>query len=217
MLMSQEWFGFASARKTLRVTDPLYNQRSTYRLQLPYKYGIPLLLLSALLHWLVSQSLFLVEVQAYTQEGVRDGGLTLTALGYSNIAIMTTILLGGIAIVLGIGMGFRIYEGGMPLVGSCSAAISAACHQPSRDTDAATKALMWGVAVGKAGGSDVKGRASGIGVVEGGSGVLEGDNGKAGKIGHCSFTSLPAEPPREGEVYAGRASERAGGRARARQ
>ena len=33
----------------------------------------------------------------------------------------------------------------MPLAGRCSAAISAACHPPEVDTNALTKALLWGV------------------------------------------------------------------------
>ena len=32
----------------------------------------------------------------------------------------------------------------MPIAGPCSAAISAACHRPEEDVDAATKPVMWG-------------------------------------------------------------------------
>lgn len=32
----------------------------------------------------------------------------------------------------------------MPLIGSCSLAISAACHQPARDGEPSLKAVMWG-------------------------------------------------------------------------
>ena len=59
MLMAGEWSDYAHKRKPLRVTSPVGAQRSTYRLQLPYKYGIPLTVLSGTLHWLVSQSLCL--------------------------------------------------------------------------------------------------------------------------------------------------------------
>lgn len=34
-------------------------QYSTYRLQLPYKYSIPLILMSIFLHWLLSNTLYL--------------------------------------------------------------------------------------------------------------------------------------------------------------
>lgn len=54
MLLTDEWASYARRRKPLRVTSPTGIQRSTYRLQLLYRYGIPLMLMSGLLHWLVS-------------------------------------------------------------------------------------------------------------------------------------------------------------------
>lgn len=48
MLLADEWNDYAHHRKALRVTSPAGHQRSTYRLQLPYKYGIPLIILSGL-------------------------------------------------------------------------------------------------------------------------------------------------------------------------
>ena len=74
-------------------------QRSTYRLQLPYKYGLPLLLLSALLHWLVSQSLFLVRGDVFDPDGIQTRHST-TTVGYSLIAIITVIVVGSIAAVV---------------------------------------------------------------------------------------------------------------------
>lgn len=173
MLLANEWAGYAYSRKSLRVTSPTGSQRSTYRLQLPYKYGVPLLVLSGILHWLVSQSIFLARISAFTSDGVVDPGESISNIGYSNIAIITVIALGTIAVLLGILNGFRIFRPGMPLAGSCSAAISAACHRPRGDVDAAKKALMWGV---------VK--------VEGG-------------IGHCCLTSFHVEKPVVGKLYAG--------------
>lgn len=41
MLLADEWNDYAHSRKPLRVTQPSGNQRSTYRLQLPYRYSIP--------------------------------------------------------------------------------------------------------------------------------------------------------------------------------
>ena len=191
MLLTQEWFSYAHKRKALRVTNPRGNQRSTYRLQLPYRYGIPLVILSGVLHWLVSQSLFLVNIQEYDNDSESiDENNSITALGYSCIAIITTIMLGSITIAVGIAMGFRRYEGGMPLAGSCSAAISAACHPSSQDCDVAAEVpLMWGVAESKAMG----------GMMNDSNRVGESN----GQVGHCSFTSLLVLPPQEGMVYAG--------------
>lgn len=173
MLMANDWSDYAYERKPLRVTKPVGDQRSTYRLQLPYKYGIPLTVLSGTLHWLVSQSLFLSRVESFANDG-EEGGL-LSTVGYSCIAIITVIILGTIVVALGILNGFRKYRPGMPLVGSCSAAISAACHRPREDIDAATLPVLWGAVSGQ----------------------------EEGALGHCCITSFEASPPMEGELYAG--------------
>ena len=159
MLLANEWNGYAHNRKPLRVTSPTGAQVSTYRLQLPYKYGIPLLVFSGTLHWLVSQSLFLANVGYYNDKGEEDTKNSKSTIGYSCIAIMTFILFGSILILLGLLNGFRWHRG-MPLAGSCSAAISAACHRPEEDVDAAVKPVMWGVVSSKNG------------------------------VGHCCFTSF---------------------------
>lgn len=184
MLMVQEWFDYTRERKHLRVTNPAGQQRSTYRLQLPYKYGIPLMILSGVLHWLVSQSMFLVVVEYYHGNTMMEEEPEVV-VGYSCIAILSAITLGSVAILTGILMGFRRYSGGaMPLAGSSSAAISAACHQPSHDRDAAEKPLLWGVPE-----NDLDKSSNG--------------NSAAGAdVGHCCFTSLPALPPVEGRLYA---------------
>ena len=170
MLLGHEWSGYAHFRKPLRVTSPAGSQRSTYRLQLPYIYGIPLLVLSGTLHWLVSQSIFLALVDYY-QDGFLLHLQSEPRLGYSCIAIITVIALGGMAVIIGILHGFRRYKPGMPLAGSCSAAISAACHRPNEDVDAPYKPVMWGA---------VKTKNS---------------------IGHCCFTSFEVTKPVKGQKY----------------
>ena len=67
----------------------------------------------------------------------------------------------------------------MPLAGSCSAAISAACHPPEADVDASIKRIMWGVVA-----EDCF--------------QYEGEG-----VGHCSFTSSTVEAPVVGKWYAG--------------
>ncbi|TDZ18815.1 hypothetical protein Cob_v008171 [Colletotrichum orbiculare MAFF 240422] len=58
--MGREWALFSVKFRPLRVTRPRGQQTSTYRLQLPYKYSISLLVMSVILHWLVSNSLFVL-------------------------------------------------------------------------------------------------------------------------------------------------------------
>lgn len=174
MLLSSEWNGYAYERKSLRVTTPTGTQRSTYRLQLPYKYGIPLLIISGTMHWLVSQSIFLARIDKDSVDDRETPFYSVGSdMGYSRLAFVTTLLLGSVVVILGILNGFRNYRLGIPLVGSCSAAISAACHRPKEDEDAADKPLMWGVVSMKDG------------------------------VGHCCFTSFEVTTPIEDKLYAG--------------
>lgn len=138
MLVAKEWEILAHKRKPLGVTYPVENQRSTYWLQLPYTYSIPLLVMSSALHWLVSQIIFFVPI-----EGAESKDVT-TACGCSPIAIITVIPVGVILILAIVLTGFRRYEMGMPLAGISSAAISAACHLLGEDIDASLLPVMWG-------------------------------------------------------------------------
>jgi hypothetical protein len=72
MAAVEEWNHLASTRKGLRVSRPMAEQRSTYFLQLPYQWALPLIIMSGMLHWLLSQSFFLVVVFSY---GAFGGGV----------------------------------------------------------------------------------------------------------------------------------------------
>jgi hypothetical protein len=126
------------------------------------------------LHWLMSQSLFLALVTVYDEAGELDEGNSISTVGYSCIAIFCALILGSLAVLGGIANGFRKYDDGIPLVGSCSAAISAACHRLSEDSMAHLKPVKWG--------------------------VVEGNRGR---VGHCSFSSFEVERPVTGRLYAG--------------
>ncbi|KUJ12911.1 uncharacterized protein LY89DRAFT_721741 [Mollisia scopiformis] len=139
MLGAFEWNRFARFSKPLRVSAPQGKQRSTYYLQLPYTYAIPLLIMSICLHWLLSESLFLVRVNIRYGPGGSDS--RVTTIGYSCIAIFCALIIGGVTMLCSIAVGFRQYDDGIPLVGSCSAAISAACHPPKEDSMVHLKAV----------------------------------------------------------------------------
>jgi hypothetical protein len=68
-LVSAEWDAFGLSRKPLRVTDPLGDQSSNHALGLPLTYGLPLMMFSATLHWLASESVFLFDVVAVAWDG----------------------------------------------------------------------------------------------------------------------------------------------------
>lgn len=59
LMAEREWNSYSLAYQPLRVTLPKGSQTSTYRLQLPYKLGIPLVVVTALLHWTLSNTYYL--------------------------------------------------------------------------------------------------------------------------------------------------------------
>ena len=186
MLMGYEWVSYAYKRKGLRVSrQPLGAQRCTYFLQLPYRFGIPLMILSGILHWLVSQSLFLISIDFYDGLGNPGDGsgrgqrvFDYKILGYSPPAIISVMILGGAMTISIIAFGYIPYKRGMVIAGSSSMAISAACHGVSRhgesEASASTEKLQWGAV---STGQDV--------------------------VGHCAFSSREVEPPILGKFYVG--------------
>lgn len=175
MFLADEWSHFGSKRKALRVSTPKGDQRKTYFLQLPYRIAIPLVSLSAFLHWLVSQSIFLASVAEYDEVGKLISSVAVATCGYSLLAMIFVMVLGGLIMVSTVGVGCRRFNSAIPLVGSCSSAISAACHQLPEEEDAALKPLKWG---------EVPGRFSNDGPP------------------HCAFSSKDVKPPTPGTAYA---------------
>ncbi|KAJ5193760.1 hypothetical protein N7491_001090 [Penicillium cf. griseofulvum] len=146
MLGAVEYDNYAKEQKPLRVSWPRGAQRSTYYLSLPYRYSIPLLVVSAVLHWLVSQSFFFVQVIPFDRHGVpqRSYPDVLVTCGYSPVAITFGIIVGGLLPIVAILLGLRRFRSYMPLAGQCSAAISAACHPMTTAVDHALKPVQWG-------------------------------------------------------------------------
>ena len=143
MLITEEWCGYAMKRKPLRVSSPKGVQRGTYYLQLPYRYALPIQIMSGLLHWLVSQSIFLARVDVQDTFGREIPRESISTIGYSPMAIMLVSVLGFIAVLFGLGTGMRKYKATVPLAGSCSAVISAACHPPKGSVDTKLDAVEW--------------------------------------------------------------------------
>ena len=144
ILIGHEWMKYAHHRRTLRVTSPSGAQRSTYWLQLPYRYSIPLLILSTLLSWLASQSLFVVQIEIVDRNQRTSWNKSISSCGYSPGAIVMTMIVASIIVLGALILAAKRYPIGMPHVSTCSAAISAACH-PSDDVDAAVLPVQWGV------------------------------------------------------------------------
>jgi len=181
MLMGLEWNNYAQSRKTLRVTRPCGDQRGTYNLNLPYRYGVPLMIFSALLHWLASQSVFLVRIKtenrSFLQGSANQQHELISTAGLSAMALMFALLIGVLAVIAVLLSGCRVYPYDMAIAGSCSAAISAACHSIKMDEwereQLVLKPLQWGD----------------VGIVEVG-------------VRHLSFSDEAVEAPRKFELYA---------------
>jgi len=86
MHVAEEWNGYATERKTLRVSHPEGIQRSSYFISLPFKYGIPMMILITTLHWLISQSVFLVSTTALWPTDTEDVSSSFEVVGYSTSA-----------------------------------------------------------------------------------------------------------------------------------
>lgn len=143
MLLTQKWTQYASKRKPLRVSSPKGVQRGTYYLQLPYRYGLPLLICSGLLHWLTSQSIFLPRIDVRDTFGNEVPSQSISTCGYSPMAIILVTVVGFTAVLVGIGNGFRKHKAVAPLARSCGAIISAACHPPDGSIDTTLKLVKW--------------------------------------------------------------------------
>ncbi|RDA89814.1 hypothetical protein CP533_0873 [Ophiocordyceps camponoti-saundersi (nom. inval.)] len=161
--------------KPLRVSEPIGIQRSSYFISLPLRYGVPLYATSGLMHFLLSQSLFMARVTAFYPDGTVDTEASFSSCAYSPAAIVTTMVM-GVALVLAIvALGFRRYDGTMRMVGTNSRAIGAACHVLAEDRDEGyLLPVQWGV-------------------VE-----------QTGGVGRCAFTTAPVDEvrePVEGMVY----------------
>ena len=143
-----ELLRYSTKRRGLSVTRPSGTQRSSYYLSLPYRFSIPLLIASMILHWLVSESFFLARVIAYAQDGTEDPGDLVSAVGFSSYAILVSlsVMIFMLLAILTLGLWMR-YSSTMPLAATCSASIAAIC-QPAQGAEfephLAKLPLCWG-------------------------------------------------------------------------
>lgn len=178
MFIAREWSNFGVLRKSLRVTLPFGQQRETYWLNIPFRYAIPMTVVSAVFHWFASQSIFLVQISV-TNVNTRDNPDQVSTCGYSPVAVILTAVTATFIALCGVSLGRLKLPVGIPLASSCSAAISAACHPPAEDVNASLMPVQWGAVTH----------------------IREGDaDGET--IGHCSFSSFPVEIPITGRLYA---------------
>ncbi|RDW58349.1 hypothetical protein BP5796_12279 [Coleophoma crateriformis] len=172
MSLAAEWSSYSSKRKGLRVSKPLGHQRSTYYLQLPYMHAIPLMIASGGMHWLISQSFYLLSVDlTRTTRSSNTTIISFTTCGYSAVAMIFALGLGTLMLFCIFVNGFRRIKYDIPPAGSCSLAISSACN-PLLEAIDCTMPLQWGV---------VKAASH--------------------EPGHCSFSDVDVSQPETGARY----------------
>ena len=134
MFMAKEWGDFSLHAKGLRVSyNPKGRQRSSYFLSLPYRYAAPLILLTGIMHWALSEALFVVNVQAYAynddySQRVRQPNLDVDTVGYSPGALLLVISVLLFMFVLQLILGAKPLVDGVPLVGTNSIMMSSVCR-----------------------------------------------------------------------------------------
>jgi hypothetical protein len=173
---------------------PVGEQKSTYFLQLPFRYAIPLMVFSTLLQWLASQSIFVVSVEIYNMfgqynphglcyhfdyrhEGSTPGcGTDFITCAYSPLAIFLALITACVLAISIVILGWRKLNP-MPIVGSCSVAIAASCHARAEEDATLEKKLQWGV-------------------------IEEPDQAAQDGVGHCGLSSGHINQPVVGRLYA---------------
>jgi hypothetical protein len=202
MFLSRELMTFSvttgRGRKYLRVSDAKGEQKCTYFLNLPYKYGIPLLMGSGLIHWLVSQSIFLANITIIPPNGDTPMQDEITTVAYSPLAMLLLLLLGLLLLLFLLGIALRKLPFGMPLIGSNSLALSAACHIPGytqaeRD-EAVLRPLSWGAVPASS-------KTGDLGIRD----IVNSRNSESEElsraIGHCCFSDKVLDVPLRGNLY----------------
>jgi hypothetical protein len=141
-MVAAEWTIFLKEKKSLRVSSlPKLTQRSTYALSLPWKYAIPLMVSFMILHWLISQSVFIVRTNC-NAAGPTDRRMSYcdaVRVGFSSLGILLATGLGNVMLLALLLNSFRRYKSVpsyMPRMATDSAAINASCHAPRKDKEA---------------------------------------------------------------------------------
>ncbi|CAI6331455.1 unnamed protein product [Periconia digitata] len=176
MVLGYEWATYAYQKKGLRVTTQAKgDQRSSYFLSLPYRFALPMMIASGLMHWVMSQSFFFVALDRYSAYNL-VGYTKSFKCGFSPIAIITGLVVVVVLLLVAFVVGNLRHPHNTILVGSCSIAISAACHPllsgEDEGRDLAQEKLQWGV-------------------------VGENPDGS----GHCSFSGGPVDELKKGGMY----------------
>ncbi|KAF2965508.1 hypothetical protein GQX73_g8057 [Xylaria multiplex] len=130
LLTEVEWSSYGGESKTLRVTEKKGQQRSTHRLQLPYRYSVPLIVIGILLHWLFSNCIYIAIYNGHSgffpYDSLPDYGFK--GLQVSPVALLITLITIPLVGIFPFFLACVPRSSAMVVGGACSAVVSAACH-----------------------------------------------------------------------------------------
>ncbi|KAM0717739.1 hypothetical protein Q7P37_007591 [Cladosporium fusiforme] len=131
-----EWSRYAEKRQPLRVSHPKGLQKGTYFLSLPFKYSGPMLAFFVAMHWVASQSIAVINIKSRWDIPNLGANKTVSACYHNPGWVVLAVVLATIP-VIGLGVAFFVGElsSKAPVVSTCSAAISAACHPKKADPE----------------------------------------------------------------------------------
>ncbi|KAF2500874.1 hypothetical protein BU16DRAFT_437228, partial [Lophium mytilinum] len=170
--MAYEWNALGTKRRGLRVTKEEGDQRSTHFLQLPYRWALPIAATSGVLHWLMSETLFLVRADVRDRDGKLIDLESFSACGYSPVSLLALFCVASVPILVTAWVVTRSLRQRVPFAAGNSMVVSAACHPPADDVDVHLKKVMWG------------------------------EVGRFKDVGHCSLSSADVGEPVPGMRYA---------------
>ena len=147
MLAANELHAFATpeGRKTLRTSFPLRGQRAAFFLHVPLRYAVPVMASMVILHFFISQAVFPVRMDVYDFAGNFSAQDSFVGFIASFDGVLSSVVWATTLMFVVHGLACRPLNKDMPLMAGNSLAISAACHPPQGDTDAATKPVAYGV------------------------------------------------------------------------
>ena len=180
LLVAQEFDTLTKVKKGLRVSErPKGKQRTTRFFTMPMRYALPLMACSTALHWLCSQSFFMVRFDGVDAHGRVDDRDQLVRLGYSATGVIALIAVSFAMLVVTVCMA-SVRRLNSPLgETSMSVVLSAACHGNRHEPALWIREVQWGVV------------------------ASEGEVDRSGiQVEHCAFTTEFAGQLVTGRIYA---------------
>ena len=123
-----EWNNLATKRKTLRVTKPGGQQRSTYFLQLPYPWTLPLTVASGRMHWVLLQTIYLSRLDRLDGTGQLNPAASVCTCGYSTLSLLVLMALLSAELLCVWASGFVAMQLKLPFAGDCSLVLLSLIH-----------------------------------------------------------------------------------------